>query len=76
MTFIRFGTTIVKVPPNGKDRVYNPERPIHLIDSNFRTVVFSSRPLYLFRYRIKILGLSGLQPRSFTFGGTFENVEL
>ena len=28
-----------KVPPNGKDRGDNPERLIHLIDSNIRAVV-------------------------------------
>ena len=40
-----------KVPPNGKDRGCNPERPMHLIDSNFRAVVFNGRTLFLFRER-------------------------
>ena len=28
----------IKVPPNGKYRGYRPERPIYLIDLNFRAV--------------------------------------
>ena len=36
---------VLKVPPNENDRGFSPERPIHLIDSNFRAVVFSGRLL-------------------------------
>ena len=40
--------TLPKVPPNGKNRGYYQERPIDLIDSNFRAVVFSGRSLFSF----------------------------
>ena len=45
MTFINFGTTTVKVPPNGNDRGYSTECPLYSIDLNFRAFVFSGRPL-------------------------------
>ena len=33
--------------------VYSPKGPVHLIDSNFREVTFSGRPLIHSRQRIK-----------------------
>ena len=35
-----FNMNGAKVPPNGKYRGHNFERPIHLIDSNFNVFVF------------------------------------